>query len=166
MIRGQYRDILLLQPGNHRRIESCVFASSPPLVGTNFLAAGPHAGAHEYGITGQYLQSSLFQPRFDIFDVDRGARLEIFHRLELRDVDEYPAGEDSILEIVNRVFRVPVGLLHLFRVRLVAVVKYAVVVDVRKRVEMSMRYSVERDADPIGSECEHLVLIRLWVIDR
>src|SRR5436309_9664582 len=27
---------------------------------------------------------------------------------------------------------------------------YAVVVDVRKRVEMSMRNSVERDADPIG----------------
>src|SRR5437762_7515961 len=152
MIRGQDRDILLLQPGNHRRIESCVFATSPPLVGTNFLAAGPHAGAHEYGITGQYLQSSLFQPRFDIFDVDRSARLEIFHALELWDVDENAAGEDSILEIENRVFRVAVGLLHLFRVRRVAVVKYAVVVDVRERVEMSMRDSVKRHTDPIGSK--------------
>src|SRR5438034_11080070 len=103
MIRGKDRDILLLQPGNHRRVESCVFAAldSSPLVGTRFLAAGPHAGANEHGITGQYLQSSLFQPRLDIFDVDRGARLEIFHALELRDIDEDATGEDSILEIVN-----------------------------------------------------------------
>ena len=103
MIRGQDRDILLLQPWNHRRIESCVLAAldSPPLVGTNFLAARPNPSANEYGIAGQNLQSSFFQPRFDIFDVDRGARLEIFHALELRDIDEDATGEDSILEIVN-----------------------------------------------------------------
>src|SRR5437016_125672 len=33
MIGRQDRNILLLQPRNHRRIESCVFAGSAPLVG-------------------------------------------------------------------------------------------------------------------------------------
>src|SRR4029453_1555330 len=105
-------------------------------------------------------------PRFDIFDIDGRARFEILHALELRDIDEDPTSEDSILEIVNRVFGVTVCLLDLFGIRLVAVVKHAVVVDVRERVEMRMSNSVERDSDTIGTESKHLVLIWLWIIYR
>src|SRR2546425_3342433 len=103
MIRGQDRNILLFQPGDHRRIESRISAAldSPPLIGANFLAASPHAGANEQGITGQYLQSSFFEPRLDVFDIDRRTRFEIFHALELRDVDQDATSEDSALEIVN-----------------------------------------------------------------
>src|SRR5207248_10398361 len=124
------------------------------------------SGANEHGITGRYLQSGLFQPRLDILDVDCSAGLEILDAFELRDVDEDATGEDSILEIVNGIFCVTIGLLHLFRIRLVDVAKHAVVVDMCEGVEMSVRDSVERDADPISSQSEHLMLIRLWIVDR
>src|SRR5947209_19969373 len=100
MCRLQVRDILLLQPGNHRRIEAGVFAArrSAPQIGANFFPAGPHSGANEHSITGQYLQSGLFQPRLDILDVDRRARLEISDALELRDIDQDATSANSILE--------------------------------------------------------------------
>src|SRR2546422_11619722 len=106
MIRRQERDILLLQPGNHRRIEAGVFAARryAPQIGANFFPAGPHSGANEHSITGQYLQSGLFQPRLDILDVDRSARLEVFDAFELRDIDEDATSENPILEIVTPVF--------------------------------------------------------------
>src|SRR5215471_7046115 len=103
MICREDRDVLLLQPRNHRRIESSVFPTLSPSsqVGTNFFAACPNAGANEHRIPWQYFQSGLFEPRLNVVNVDWSARFEIFQALELRNIDEDTSREDSILEVVN-----------------------------------------------------------------
>src|SRR5215510_4915530 len=102
MIRGQYRDVLLFEPGNHGSVESGIFAAlgSSAQIWTGLLPACPHTGANEQSITRLDFQSSLFEPCLDVFNVDRSARFEIFHSLKLRDIDEDAASEDSILEVV------------------------------------------------------------------
>src|SRR4029434_8098919 len=124
-------------------------------VGTGLLAARPHAGSNEQSITGLYLQTSLLQPRLDVFDIDRSTGLEILHSPKLRNVDKDAAREDSILEVVNRVLCMGVGFLHLLGIRLVPVIEHAVIVDMRKRVEMSVCDSVERHANTISAKRQH-----------
>src|SRR5438128_9459651 len=112
VVGRQQGDILFLQPRNHRGVEAGIFAAWSPAaqIWPKFLPARPYTGADEEGVTGLDLQSSLFQPRFDILDIDRSARLEILDSFHHRDVDQNSTGENSILQVVYRILCVTVRL--------------------------------------------------------
>src|SRR6186997_2578593 len=100
MIGGEYRDILLLQPGNHGWIESRILAARAPApkVRPRLIASCPYTSADEHGISRLDLQSRFFQPCFEILDVDRSTRFEKLDAFHTRDIDKDAAREDSILQ--------------------------------------------------------------------
>src|SRR5207249_3445810 len=133
-----------------RRVEPSILAGAPAHERPMLLAIRPDAGANEERVSRTDFHPGLFLPRLNVLDVNRRSRLEVLETLQARNVDKDAAGENAVLDVDQRVARVPVVLLDLLGVRSVPVEEYALVVDVRQGVEMRVRPPVHRYADVIG----------------
>ena len=89
---------------------------------------------------------------------------EIRHTFQSRNVDQDAAGEDAILYVVDRVFRVSF-LEHRFRIRRIAVIEDSVRMDVGQRIEVRMGNPVVIDRDSVLPDRQHGVLIRIPIVN-
>src|SRR3954451_11377907 len=77
----------------------------PDVPGPELVAPRPAAGAQQHGVTGGNLDARLFLPRFEILDVERGARLEIGQVAQARDVDQDAARDDAVFQVLDAELR-------------------------------------------------------------
>src|SRR5262249_59407381 len=90
---------------------------------------------------------------------------EIRDALEPRNVEQDTACENAILEVMNGILLVA-AFQHGVGIGLVAVIEHAVLVDVRKRIQMSVSDAMVTNADPVIADGKHLVLVGKRIVDR
>src|SRR5262252_4097791 len=84
MVAAEDCDVALLEPGDHRRIESCRPAPFGPAAKPwpIRLPPCPHARAHEQRVAGGYLDPRLLLPCLQVLDIDGRTRLQIRNAFE------------------------------------------------------------------------------------
>ena len=104
-IAAEQRDVALLEPGHHGGVQAGRFAGlgPRPLGG----AQRPSAGADQNRVAGADLDVGEFLPRLQILGIDRGMRVEPFHALEQRHVDQDRARRKARPHAVDGVLRAP-----------------------------------------------------------
>ena len=83
----------------------------------------------------------LLLPAFQVFGIDRRARLQPVHALVARHVHQHAAGDDAVLEIEDAVLG---GAILAHFVRGIAVVHLAVIEEVAQRIHVGVRHSRDR----------------------
>ena len=98
-------------------------------------------------------------PCLQVLDIDRRTRLQIRNAFEPRNVEQDAARENPILEVVDGILLRGRSFNTAVRIGLVAVVEHAVVVDVRKQIQVRVGDPVVADPEPVVADGKHLVLV-------